>query len=121
MRNSAYVISAWDGDNLIGLIRALSDGETVAFLHYLLVDPAYQGRHIGDELMRRILKMCIRDSVSTGAVTAGSTVACAAGSFAVIAAIVYLVNIFSVNIFRVCRIMPRQSGDEKDNYSNNEN
>ncbi|HIV90727.1 MAG TPA: GNAT family N-acetyltransferase [Candidatus Eisenbergiella stercoravium] len=31
------------------------DGETVAFLHYLLVDPAYQGQHIGDELMRRIM------------------------------------------------------------------
>ena len=56
MQNSTYVISAWDGNELIGLIRALGDGETVAFLHYFLVDPAYQGRHIGDELMKRILK-----------------------------------------------------------------
>lgn len=56
MRNSTHVISAWDGNKLVGLVRALSDGETVAFLHYLLVDPAYQGRHIGDELMQRILR-----------------------------------------------------------------
>ena len=56
MQNSDYVISAWDGNKLIGLIRALGDGETVAFLHYFLVDPAYQGHHIGDELMKRILK-----------------------------------------------------------------
>ncbi len=55
MRNSTHVISAWEGDKLIGLIRALDDGETVAFLHYLLVDPAYQGHHIGDELMRRMM------------------------------------------------------------------
>ena len=55
MQNSSYVISAWDGNRLVGLVRALSDGETVAFLHYLLVDPAYQGQHIGDELMKRIL------------------------------------------------------------------
>ena len=55
MANSTAVVSAWDGDRLVGLVRALSDGETVAFLHYLLVDPAYQGQHIGDELMRRIL------------------------------------------------------------------
>lgn len=55
MWNSTHVISAWDGDKLIGLVRALDDGETVAFLHYLLVDPAYQGHHIGDELMKRIL------------------------------------------------------------------
>lgn len=26
------------------------------FLHYLLVDPAYQGQHIGQELMERILE-----------------------------------------------------------------
>ena len=56
MLNSTHVISAWDGNKLVGLIRALSDGETVAFLHYLLVDPAYQGHHIGDELMKRVLR-----------------------------------------------------------------
>ena len=55
MQNSTHVLSAWDGNTLIGLIRALDDGETVAFLHYLLVDPAYQGHHIGDELMKRMM------------------------------------------------------------------
>lgn len=56
MRNSTHVISAWDGDRLIGLVRALDDGATIAFPHYVLVDPKYQGRHIGDELMKRIMK-----------------------------------------------------------------
>ena len=55
MQNSSHVISAWDGNKLVGLVRALDDGETVAFLHYLLVDPAYQGLHIGDELMKQIM------------------------------------------------------------------
>ena len=55
MRNSTHVVSAWDGNRLIGLVRALDDGETVAFLHYFLVDPAYQGQHIGDELMKRVM------------------------------------------------------------------
>ena len=55
MRNSTQVVSAWDGDKLVGLVRGLDDGETVAFLHYLLVDPAYQGQHIGDGLMERIM------------------------------------------------------------------
>ena len=55
MHNSTRVISAWDGDKLVGLVRALDDGETVAFLHYLLVDSAYQGQYIGDELMKRIM------------------------------------------------------------------
>ncbi len=56
MHNSSQVLSAWDGDRLIGLVRGLDDGETVAFLHYLLVDPEYQNLHIGGELMKRILK-----------------------------------------------------------------
>ena len=55
MHNSTHVVSAWDGDRLVGLVRALDDGETVAFLHYLLVDPEYQGYAIGRELMKRIL------------------------------------------------------------------
>jgi GNAT superfamily N-acetyltransferase len=55
MQNSTRVISAWDGNKLVGLVRALDDGETIAFLHYLLVEPAYQGHHIGDELMKRIM------------------------------------------------------------------
>ncbi len=56
MKNSTQVISAWDGNKLVGLVRALDDGATVAFLHYLLVDPAYQGHHIGDELMKRVMR-----------------------------------------------------------------
>lgn len=55
MQNSSHVVSAWDGNKLVGLVRALDDGETVAFLHYLLVDPTYQSQHIGDELMKRIM------------------------------------------------------------------
>ena len=55
MNNSTRVISAWDGNKLVGLVRALDDGETVAFIHYLLVDPEYQGQHIGDNLMKQIM------------------------------------------------------------------
>ena len=55
MKNSTRVISAWDGEKLVGLVRALDDGETAAFIHYLLVDPAYQKEHIGSGLMNRLL------------------------------------------------------------------
>ncbi len=53
--NSSHIVSAWDNDRLVGLVRAIDDGETVAFIHYLLVDPQYQGLHIGGELMKRLL------------------------------------------------------------------
>ena len=35
--NSSHVISAWDENRLVGLVRAIDDGETIAFIHYLLV------------------------------------------------------------------------------------
>lgn len=56
MENSSLVISAWDGDKLVGLVRSLDDGATAAFVHYLLVDPAYQKFHIGRGLMERLLR-----------------------------------------------------------------
>lgn len=55
MRNSSQVISAWDNNRLIGLVRSIDDEITVAFIHYLLVNPEYQNLHIGSELMKRIL------------------------------------------------------------------
>lgn len=55
MQNSSQVISAWNNDRLIGLVRSLDDGITVAFIHYLLVNPEYQNLHIGSELMKRLL------------------------------------------------------------------
>lgn len=55
LKNSSVVISAWDGEKPVGLIRGLDDGETVGFIHYLLVNPEYQGQHIGRELMNRLM------------------------------------------------------------------
>ena len=49
------MISAWDGDKLVGLVRSLDDGELCAFIHDLLVRPDYQGYHIGVELMNRLM------------------------------------------------------------------
>lgn len=56
LMNSQTVITAWDGDHLVGLGRAVDDGCVAAFLHYILVDPAYQGQHIGNEIVGRICK-----------------------------------------------------------------
>ncbi|MBR5381822.1 MAG: GNAT family N-acetyltransferase [Oscillospiraceae bacterium] len=54
MRHFASVYSAWDGDELVGLVCAMDDGVMNAYVHYLLVKPAYQGSGIGRELVGRI-------------------------------------------------------------------
>ena len=52
MRNFETVISAWDGDELVGMICAMDDGIMTAYIHYLLVRPKYQDKGIGKELCR---------------------------------------------------------------------
>ncbi|WP_109830086.1 GNAT family N-acetyltransferase [Reichenbachiella versicolor] len=45
--NSHSLISAWDGDKLVGIGNAISDGYLVVYYPHLLVHPAYQGKGIG--------------------------------------------------------------------------
>ena len=52
--NSETVISAWDGETLVGLGNAISDGHLVVYYPHLLVLPAYQGRGVGREIMRHL-------------------------------------------------------------------
>lgn len=60
LKQSSTVITAWDGERLVGLIRALDDGEMMAFAHYLLVHPDYQGNGIAARLVV-LLKEKYRD------------------------------------------------------------
>ncbi len=53
MLNYPTVITAYDGDKLVGLASTMDDGCMNAYVHYVLVDPAYQGYGIGRELIKR--------------------------------------------------------------------
>lgn len=48
---SLSVLGAYDGDQLVGLIRAVGDGETILFIQDLLVLPSYQRQGIGRQLV----------------------------------------------------------------------
>ncbi len=54
MQNFKTVISAWDGEKLIGMACAMDDGIMNAYMHYLLVRPEYQGKGIGEALVSKI-------------------------------------------------------------------
>ena len=56
MKNSDSVFTAWNNEKLIGLINVLDDSIMTAYVHYLLVDPEYQGKGIGKELVRLVSK-----------------------------------------------------------------
>jgi len=52
---SHALVTAWDGARLVGLGNAISDGHLVVYYPHLLVLPAWRGRGIGRELMRRLM------------------------------------------------------------------
>ncbi len=54
LMNSSTVISAWDGDRLVGLVRALDDSELVAYMHYVLVHPDYHGQGIAGHMVELV-------------------------------------------------------------------
>ena len=54
MKNFKTVYTAWDDKKLIGLICAMDDGIMTAYIHYLLVNPAYHGMGIGKRLVEKM-------------------------------------------------------------------
>jgi len=55
LENSFYVRSAWIGEELIGLIRIVSDGESIMYIQDILILNAYHRKGIGTELMKYVL------------------------------------------------------------------
>jgi GNAT superfamily N-acetyltransferase len=55
LRGSFAVELALDGDQVVGYITAISDGVSAAFIPHLEVLPAYKGKGIGTELVKRIV------------------------------------------------------------------
>lgn len=56
-------ITAWDGEKLVGIARALTDFSFCCYLSDLAVDKAYQRQGIGKELVRRVQKAIGEESM----------------------------------------------------------
>lgn len=54
LMNSSTVLTAWDDEKLVGLVRVLDDTEMLAQIHYVLVHPDYQGRGIAGKMLEHI-------------------------------------------------------------------
>lgn len=49
-------ISAWSGEKLVGLVRAISDGCYVFYIQDILISHDYQRQGIGTQLIKQILE-----------------------------------------------------------------
>ena len=54
-KNSMLVLAAYDGEELLGIIRTVGDGATIVFVQDILVFPDKQRQGIGTALLKEIL------------------------------------------------------------------
>jgi GNAT superfamily N-acetyltransferase len=57
LAGSHAVVTAWDGEALVGLGSTLSDGHLVVYYSHLLVHPDYQRSGIGGAIVGRLAAM----------------------------------------------------------------
>jgi len=53
--NAMLTLAAYEGDQLLGIIRAVGDGYTIVFVQDILVFPEHQRKGIGSALLRALL------------------------------------------------------------------
>lgn len=56
LSESLEVLSAWNGEELLGLIRVVGDGLTIIYIQDILVLKDYQNKGIASQLMQQVLK-----------------------------------------------------------------
>ena len=53
--NSLCAFGAYDSDQLVGIIRAVGDGQTIVFVQDIIVLPDYQRKGIGTKLLKTFM------------------------------------------------------------------
>jgi len=54
--NSHALVTAWDKEKLVGLGNAISDGHLVVYYPHMLVHPDYQGKGIGQLIIKKMFE-----------------------------------------------------------------
>ena len=55
IEQSLYVLTAWEEDTLVGLIRVVGDGLTIIYIQDILVLKEYQNQGIATEMLQHVL------------------------------------------------------------------
>jgi GNAT superfamily N-acetyltransferase len=56
--NASLVLSAWNGNQLVGIARVLTDGVLFSYLCDLAVEPDVQRLGVGKRLINEVLRRC---------------------------------------------------------------
>ena len=55
-KNSLYILGAFDGENLIGFVRCVGDGEHIVYVQDLIVDVEHKRQGIGQALLAKSME-----------------------------------------------------------------
>ena len=58
LKKSFGVVSVYDGEELVGMGRIVSDGVAYAMIHDVIVAPNYQQQGIGSKIIRQLVANC---------------------------------------------------------------
>lgn len=57
VEGSRIVITAWDGELLVGLVRGVGDGQSIMYVQDILVKKTYQRQGIGRAMMEMLFSL----------------------------------------------------------------
>lgn len=63
LANSWLVISAYEGERLVGVGRVITDGVLHAMIYEMIVHPDFQRRGIGSQILNIILQNCLEANI----------------------------------------------------------
>ena len=55
LANTIYSVSMYDNDKIIGYGRIIGDGICFLYIHDVMVEPKYQNKKIGSQIMNKLL------------------------------------------------------------------
>lgn len=58
LSNSQFVVSAYSGEQLVGVGRIVTDGVLHAMIYEMIVLPAWQSKGIGTQILKMLLEWC---------------------------------------------------------------
>jgi GNAT superfamily N-acetyltransferase len=63
LEHTWYMLAAYDGEQLVGFGRVVSDLVLHAMIYDMIVLPAYQGQGIGGEILDRLVEKCLQHGI----------------------------------------------------------
>jgi ribosomal protein S18 acetylase RimI-like enzyme len=56
INNSLYILTAWSGQQLVGILRAVGDCHTIIYIQDIIVSESFRRQGIGRELIKQTLE-----------------------------------------------------------------